>query len=131
MAGIAPIPRSCDSSKALHHHPTVDSTSSLIDPTHRFPLPQVDSVYDELRRVADMCEPAGLARFGDLRETAVDVVQALLRRAYAPTVEQVDRLVEFELAHVNTLHPDFIGERLPRCGATFPISLACRWRRCD
>ena len=38
-----------------------------------------------------MCEPAGLARFGDLREVAVDVVQSLLRRAYTPAVEQVRR----------------------------------------
>ena len=51
--------------------------------------PQVDSVYDELRRVTDMCEPPGLLRFGDLREKAVEVVQGLLRTAYAPTVEQV------------------------------------------
>ena len=67
-------------------------------------------MYDELRRVTDMCEPPGLLRFGDLREKAVDVVQGLLRGAYTPTIEQVDRLVEFELSHINTLHPDFIGE---------------------
>jgi Dynamin central region/Dynamin family/Dynamin GTPase effector domain len=69
----------------------------------------VDSIYDELRRVADMCEPPGLIRFGDLREKAVEVVQALLRSKYTPTMDQVDRLVEIELSHVNTLHPDFIG----------------------
>jgi hypothetical protein len=36
-------------------------------------------------------------------------VQALLRTAYVPAVRQVDQLVDFELAHINTLHPDFIG----------------------
>ena len=42
----------------------------------------VESVYEELLRVAEMCEPAGLGRFGELRERAVEVVQGLLRRCY-------------------------------------------------
>ena len=69
----------------------------------------VESVYEELLRVAEMCEPSGLGRFGELRERAVEVVQALLRRCYAPALEQVQLLIDIELAHINTLHPDFIG----------------------
>jgi len=69
----------------------------------------VQYVYDELRRVADQCQPPELTRFGDLRERAVEVVHDLLRRAFAPTLAQVDALIDFELAHINTLHPDFVG----------------------
>lgn len=68
-----------------------------------------DEVYDELRRVAERCEPPQLHRFGELREKAVEVVQNLLRRAFIPTVDLVDRLIDIELAHINTAHPDFIG----------------------
>jgi len=69
----------------------------------------VQWVYDELRRVADQCQPPDLERFGDLRERAVEVVHDLLRSAYVPCLSQVDALCDFELAHVNTLHPDFAG----------------------
>ena len=33
-----------------------------------------DEIYDELRRIADKCEPPQLYRFGELREKAVEVV---------------------------------------------------------
>lgn len=69
----------------------------------------VQYIYDELRRVASQCQPTELNRFGDLRERAVEVVHDLLRRCYTPTQEMVDNMIDFELSHINTLHPDFIG----------------------
>lgn len=68
-----------------------------------------DEIYDELRRIAERCEPPQLYRFGELREKAVEVVQNLLRRAFLPTVDMIDRLIDIELAHINTTHPDFVG----------------------
>jgi hypothetical protein len=68
-----------------------------------------DEIYDELRRIAERCEPPQLYRFGELREKAVEVVQNLLRRAFLPTVDMIDRLIDIELSHINTTHPDFIG----------------------
>jgi hypothetical protein len=68
-----------------------------------------DEIYDELRRIAEKCEPPGLYRFGELREKAVEVVQVVLRRAFVPTVDMIDRLIDIELAHINTQHPDFVG----------------------
>ena len=68
-----------------------------------------DEIYDELRRIADKCEPPQLYRFGELREKAVEVVQNLLRRSFLPTLEMIDRLIDIEIAHVNTSHPDFVG----------------------
>lgn len=68
-----------------------------------------DEIYDELRRIAEKCEPPQLYRFGELREKAVEVVQALLRRAFVPTVDMIDRLIDIELSHINTCHPDFVG----------------------
>jgi hypothetical protein len=69
----------------------------------------VQYVYDELRRVGDQCQPPELKRFGDLRERATEVVHDLLRESYSPTLAQVDSIIEFELSHINTLHPDFVG----------------------
>ena len=68
-----------------------------------------DEIYDELRRIADKCEPPQLYRFGELREKAVEVVQNLLRRAFVPTLDMIDRLIDIEVAHINTTHPDFVG----------------------
>jgi len=68
-----------------------------------------DEIYDELRRIGEKCEPPQLFRFGELREKAVEVVQAVLRRAFVPTVDMIDRIIDIELSHINTQHPDFIG----------------------
>ena len=68
-----------------------------------------DEIYDELRRIGEKCEPPQLYRFGELREKAVEVVADVLRRAFVPTVDMIDRIIDIELAHINTQHPDFIG----------------------
>jgi Dynamin central region/Dynamin GTPase effector domain len=79
--------------------------STLREQGRRF----VQHIYDELRRVADHCQPPQLERFGDLQERAVEVVHDLLRTNFVPCQAQVDKIIDFELSHVNTLHPDFVG----------------------
>ncbi|KAL7538696.1 hypothetical protein ACHAWF_006185 [Thalassiosira exigua] len=69
----------------------------------------VDLVYDELRRIASQSEPAGLARYPNLRDRMMDVVSALLKRSVGPTQMWVSNLVRIELSYINTNHPDFIG----------------------
>jgi replication fork clamp-binding protein CrfC len=69
----------------------------------------VKSVYNELRYAADVCRPPELNRFNQLRDQAVEVVHDMLHKAFSPTVEAVDALIDFELSHINTLHPDFVG----------------------
>lgn len=82
---------------------------TLADPHRHHRALSADEIYDELRRIAEKCEPPQLYRFGELREKAVEVVQNLLRRAFLPTVDMIDRLIDIELSHINTTHPDFIG----------------------
>jgi Dynamin central region/Dynamin GTPase effector domain len=69
----------------------------------------VAHVFDELREVAEFCLPAEMERFRDLRDRSVEVAHDLSRLHYSMTVEQIDRLLEYELAHINVLHPDFCG----------------------
>lgn len=69
----------------------------------------VDFVYDELNRITSMCETPEILRFGELRDQIVDVVHALTRSRLNVTMTMISNLIEVELAHVNTNHPDFIG----------------------
>ena len=69
----------------------------------------VDLVYDELQRVASQCETAEIQRFEQLRDSIVDVVNVMLRERLIPTQKMISNLIQIELAHINTSHPDFIG----------------------
>ena len=69
----------------------------------------VELVYEELQRIANQCEPGELTRFPNLRDRLVDVVNDLLKRAVMPTQMMVSNLIKFELAYINSSHPDFIG----------------------
>ena len=69
----------------------------------------IDLVYDELKRVASQCEQGDIQRFSQLRDAIVDVVNSMLRDRVVPTQRMVSDLIEIELAHINTSHPDFIG----------------------
>ena len=51
-----------------------------------------------VRKIVERCEPPGLGRFGSLRERAVEVVHALLKKSYTPTTEMIDRLLDIERA---------------------------------
>jgi dynamin 1-like protein len=69
----------------------------------------IDLVYDELQRVASQCESPEIERFSNLRDQIVDVVNNMLRNRLVPTQNMISNLVNIELAHINTSHPDFIG----------------------
>jgi len=66
-------------------------------------------VYDELQRIVNCIELNELARFSTLREKFVEVVNNLLRECKIPCKEMVKSLLNIEMAHINTNHPDFIG----------------------
>mmetsp|Transcript_15375 Transcript_15375/g.51631 ORF Transcript_15375/g.51631 Transcript_15375/m.51631 type:complete len:761 (-) Transcript_15375:6-2288(-) len=78
----------------------------------------VDTVFDELRVISEQCEPTELGRFESLRVRFREVVQELLSRCYKDAKKMMENLIAFELAYINTNHPDFIdvGAVL---GATF------------
>jgi dynamin 1-like protein len=69
----------------------------------------VDLVFDELLRVTSHCQTLELRRFSPLRNRIVDAVTATLRKLLAPSHAMIASLVQIELAHINTSHPDFIG----------------------
>ena len=54
------------------------------------------------------CEPLELQRFEALRGKFRVVVSELLQRCYKDARKMMDSLISFELAYINTNHPDFI-----------------------
>jgi len=56
-----------------------------------------------------LIEVPELARFGNLREKIIDVVNEMLRKYKMPTREMIQDLIGIEIDYVNTNHPDFIG----------------------
>lgn len=69
----------------------------------------IDYVFDEIQRMAYYAESAEITRFPTLRDRVFDVVNKLLRSCVLPTQTMVNNLIEVELAHINTSHPDFVG----------------------
>eukprot|EP01124_Arcella_intermedia_P003013 TRINITY_DN1163_c0_g1_i1.p1 TRINITY_DN1163_c0_g1~~TRINITY_DN1163_c0_g1_i1.p1 ORF type:complete len:336 (+),score=96.72 TRINITY_DN1163_c0_g1_i1:1106-2113(+) len=69
----------------------------------------IDLVHDELQRILNCIEVPELKRYNNLREKIIEVVNNLLRAYKQPTREMVRNLIQVELAHINTNHPDFIG----------------------
>jgi len=50
-----------------------------------------------------------LKRYNHLREKIIEVVNNILRDCNLPCKEMVKNLLNIEMAHINTNHPDFIG----------------------
>jgi len=71
----------------------------------------VELVYHELQRVALQCELLSpeLIRFPALRARLLQLFHRLLKSCVDPTKAHIERLVQCELAYINTSHPDFIG----------------------
>ena len=69
----------------------------------------IDLVYDELHRIINICETTEILRFGELREGIVSVVRRLIRDRISITRTMVSNLIQLELSHINTNHPDFVG----------------------
>eukprot|EP01103_Thecamoeba_quadrilineata_P012257 TRINITY_DN3115_c0_g1_i1.p1 TRINITY_DN3115_c0_g1~~TRINITY_DN3115_c0_g1_i1.p1 ORF type:complete len:777 (+),score=202.82 TRINITY_DN3115_c0_g1_i1:35-2332(+) len=67
-----------------------------------------DLVFDELQRIVTHVESKELHRYAVLKERVVEVVHGLLHRCRGPTKEMIKNLIQIQLAHVNTDHPDFI-----------------------
>lgn len=68
----------------------------------------VDTVFEELRIISEQCEPAELARFDALRAKFRDVVAEMLQRCFKDAKKMMENLISFELAYINTNHPDFV-----------------------
>jgi dynamin 1-like protein len=68
----------------------------------------VDTVFDELRVISEQCEPPELQRFESLRDKFREVVSELLGRCYKDAKKMMESLISFELAYINTNHPDFV-----------------------
>jgi hypothetical protein len=71
----------------------------------------VELVFHELQRVALQCELLSpeLIRFPALRTRLLQIFHRLLKSCVDPTKQHIERLVQCELAYINTSHPDFIG----------------------
>ena len=69
----------------------------------------LDHVYDELRMLLDQLEDRNFASFRNLRDAVGEAVHALLAANREPARRMIHNLIQIELAHINTAHPDFIG----------------------
>lgn len=69
----------------------------------------IDLVYDEIHRITALAETTEILRFGELRDRIIEVVRRLVRERLLSTRNMVSNLIQIELAHINTNHPDFVG----------------------
>eukprot|EP01103_Thecamoeba_quadrilineata_P012017 TRINITY_DN299_c0_g1_i2.p1 TRINITY_DN299_c0_g1~~TRINITY_DN299_c0_g1_i2.p1 ORF type:complete len:651 (-),score=133.95 TRINITY_DN299_c0_g1_i2:332-2284(-) len=68
-----------------------------------------DLVFSELQRVVTLLDSSEASRFPKLQERIREVLNSLLGNNKEPTKEMISDLIDLELAHINTNHPDFIG----------------------
>ncbi len=68
-----------------------------------------DLVFDEMQRMALLCEGIDLTRFPSLKDAVIEVVHSVLRDCMEPTQTMISNLIKLELGYINTSHPDFIG----------------------
>lgn len=69
----------------------------------------VEMVFEELLRIIHQCEKQNLMRFPNLARRTSEMASELLREKLPLTNEMVERLINIELAYINTSHPDFMG----------------------
>ena len=69
----------------------------------------LDHVYDELRKLLDQLEDRNFSSFRNLRDAVGEAVNTLLATNREPARRMIHNLIQIELAHINTAHPDFIG----------------------
>ena len=69
----------------------------------------LDHVYDELRKLLEQLEDKNFSSFRNLRDAVGESVNALLAQNREPARRMIHNLIQIELAHINTSHPDFIG----------------------
>ncbi|KAK9073968.1 hypothetical protein SSX86_006562 [Deinandra increscens subsp. villosa] len=66
-------------------------------------------VYDELVKISHRCMVNELQRFPFLRKRMDDVIGNLLRDGLRPSETMIGHIVEMEMDHINSSHPNFIG----------------------
>jgi len=69
----------------------------------------LDHVYDELRKLLEQLEDKNFSSFRNLRDAVGESVNILLAKNREPARRMIHNLIQIELAHINTSHPDFIG----------------------
>ncbi len=78
----------------------------------------VELILEEMKTMVHQSETLDLARFPDLRDKALEIVDKLLRDCVAPAQKMISNLIQIELAYINTSHPDFIGGKQAAANAT-------------
>jgi dynamin 1-like protein len=69
----------------------------------------VELILEEMQTMVRQSETLELARFPDLKDRALEIVDKLLRDCVSPAQKMISNLIQIELAYINTSHPDFIG----------------------
>jgi len=69
----------------------------------------LDHVFDELRKLLEQLEDKNFSSFRNLRDAVGESVNVLLSKNREPARKMIHNLIQIELAHINTSHPDFIG----------------------
>jgi len=69
----------------------------------------LDHVFDELRKLLEQLEDKNFSSFRNLRDAVGESVNVLLAKNREPARKMIHNLIQIELAHINTSHPDFIG----------------------
>jgi len=69
----------------------------------------LDHVFDELRKLLEQLEDRNFSSFRNLRDAVGESVNVLLCKNREPARKMIHNLIQIELAHINTSHPDFIG----------------------
>lgn len=69
----------------------------------------LDHVFDELRKLLEQLEDRNFSSFRNLRDAVGESVNVLLGKNREPARKMIHNLIQIELAHINTSHPDFIG----------------------
>jgi len=69
----------------------------------------LDHVFDELRKLLEQLEDKNFSSFRNLRDAVGESVNILLAKNREPARKMIHNLIQIELAHINTSHPDFIG----------------------
>jgi len=66
-------------------------------------------VHEELRKVLHSIEIPGLSRFKILHSEIHKTLESVLQKCYLATKDMIVDLINIELGHINTNHPDFVG----------------------
>eukprot|EP00658_Telonema_sp_P-2_P035300 TRINITY_DN2569_c0_g1_i15.p1 TRINITY_DN2569_c0_g1~~TRINITY_DN2569_c0_g1_i15.p1 ORF type:complete len:722 (+),score=216.66 TRINITY_DN2569_c0_g1_i15:286-2451(+) len=66
-------------------------------------------VHDELSNIINELPSPELARFVNLKEHVTQVISSMLQSRLSRTTEMINCMLDMELGHINTEHPDFVA----------------------